>query len=59
MEQRFKIIQLDEFMITNKTQVTHSWANKKKNIFLEQGQVFTEPLAVIMAVSREKHGIYE
>ena len=49
-----KIVQVDEFVITKKTWLTHEWSQKKTNIQVNQSKAFNEPYAVILAISREK-----
>ena len=49
-----KIVQVDEFMVTKKTWLTHEWSLPKTNLQLDQSRAFNEAYAVILAVSRER-----
>ena len=53
IERKFRIVQLDEFMITKRTKPTHVWSLPKTNICLDQRELGIKAKAVIAAVSRE------
>ena len=53
MDRGFKIIQLDEFVVTKNTWPTHAWTLKKNNVTIDQSKAYNKTLAVVMAVSRE------
>ena len=53
-ERGFKIVQLDEFVVTKHTWPTHAWYLPKGNITVDQTQAYNKTLAVILAVSRER-----
>ena len=48
------LIQLDECVVTKKTNNTHVWTLPKTNITLDQSEIYTKSKAIILAVSREK-----
>ena len=53
LDRGFKIIQLDEFVVTKNTWPTHAWMVKKDNITIDQSKAYNKTLAVVMAISRE------
>ena len=53
IERKFRIVQLDECVVTKRTIPTHAWTLPKTNACLDQGQVYTQAKAVIVAASRE------
>ena len=53
IERGFRIVQLDEFMVTKQTMPKNIWTNKKTNIIYDLSRVQTKPQAAIIAVSRE------
>ena len=50
---RFRIVQIDEMMVTKRTFPTHDWAKIRSNTSLDLGQMNTSATAVIGAISRE------
>ena len=52
--QGFKIIQIDEMMVTKRTLPSHCWSNAHSNTTMDLSWIDTKPVAVIGAVSREK-----
>ena len=53
IERRFRIIQLDECVVTKNTIPKTAWSLKKMNIELDFKELNMDPLAIIAAVSRE------
>ena len=53
-ERKFRVIQLDECLITKNTLPTHAWTLPKTNIRIDQRESYTKAKAIIVAVSREK-----
>ena len=53
LERRFRIVQLDECMVTRRTLPTHAWSQKKTNIRLDARKLSNEVKAILAAVSRE------
>ena len=49
----FRIIQLDECVITKRTLPTHVWTLPRTNAQIDQKSAYTKSIAVILAVSRE------
>ena len=52
-ERKFRVIQLDECLITKNTLPTHAWTLPKTNIRIDQRESYTKAKAIIVAVSRE------
>ena len=50
----FRIVQLDEMMVTKRTFPTHDWSAKYTNHQMDIGNTDTRAIAVVGAVSREK-----
>lgn len=50
----YRIIMLDEMMITKRTFPTHDWSKLHSNTMMDWSQMNNEPIAVLGAVSREK-----
>ena len=53
LERKFRVVYLDEFMITKRTLPTHAWTLPKTNVFLDQKKVSIKTKAILAAVSRE------
>ena len=53
VERHFRVVQLDECVITKKTMGKYAWTLPKTNIVLDQSEVYTKTYAVIVAISRE------
>ena len=53
LERQFRIVQLDECMVTKRTIPTHAWTLPKTNINLDQRETNIEAHAILLAVSRE------
>ena len=51
---RFRIIQIDEMMITKRTLPNTCWSKLHDNISMDLANINTKPIAVCGAVSREK-----
>ena len=49
----FRVVQIDEMMVTRRTFPTHDWAKLRSNTSLDLGQMNTAATAVIGAISRE------
>ena len=49
----FRVVQIDEMMVTRRTFPTHDWAKLCSNTSLDLGQMNTAATAVIGAISRE------
>ena len=54
IDKKQRLIQLDECVVTKKTNNTHVWTLPKTNITLDQSEIYTKSKAIILAVSREK-----
>ena len=52
-ERGFRIVQLDEFMVTKRTLPTHVWSPKLENAKIDMGWIKSECKAVVIAVSKE------
>ena len=52
-ERNFRIIQLDECLVTKATLPTHAWSPLKTNIRVDQRESYIKAKAIIVAVSRE------
>ena len=50
----FRIVQLDEMMVTKRTFPTHDWSAKYTNHQMDLSRTDTTAIAVVAAVSREK-----
>ena len=50
----YRILQLDEMMVTKRTFPTCDWSKLRQNTHLDLSQTNTDPIAVLGAVSREK-----
>ena len=53
LERRFRVCQLDEFVVSKSTLPTHAWTNKKVNLQYDLSKVYTKPKAAILCISRE------
>ena len=53
LETRFRIVYLDECVVTKRTMPTHAWTLPKTNICFDQKQIYTKVKAVVVASSRE------
>ena len=47
---------LDEMMVTKSTFPTHEWSKLKNNMMMDISKTPTNPIAVLVAISRE-HGL--
>jgi len=52
--QGFRIIYLDETMVTKSTIATHEWSNKNKNFEMDMKDFGKETVAVLAGISKEK-----
>jgi hypothetical protein len=50
----YRVVMLDEMMITKRTFPTHDWAKLHSNTKMDWSQMNNEPVAVLGAVSRER-----
>ena len=53
LERNFRVIYLDECMITKRTLPSHVWSLPKTNVFLDQKEISIKAKAILAAVSRE------
>ncbi len=53
IEKRFKIIQLDEFVITKNTMLKNTWSLPKMNTEISISDSYIQNKAVLIAISRE------
>ena len=53
LERKFRVIYLDECMITKRALPTHVWPLPKTNVFLDQKEISIKNKAILLAVSRE------
>ena len=53
LERNFRIIYLDECMITERTLPKTVWTLPKMNVFLDQKEISIKNKAILLAVSRE------
>ena len=50
----FRIIYVDETMVTKSTIATHEWTNKNKNFEIDMKDFGKETVAVLAGISKEK-----
>jgi transposase len=53
VERGFRVVQLDECMVTTKTRPTHVWTTQKQNCQMDYKELQIRPKAILAAVSRE------
>ena len=53
LERKFRIVQLDECMVTRRTMLKHAWSRKRTNVQLDARKLKDEVWAITAAVSRE------
>ena len=53
LERNFRVIYLDECMITKRTLPKTVWSLPKTNVFLDQKEISIKNKAILVAVSRE------
>lgn len=53
IELRFRIVYLDECVVTKQTVPTHVWSLPKHNAAIDIAMSYTKPHAILAAVSRE------
>ena len=51
---KFRVIMLDEMMVTSRTFPTHEWSSLKQNMKIDVSKTPTNAIAVLAAVSRER-----
>ena len=51
---KFRLIMLDEMMVTSRTFPTHEWSALKNNMMIDKSKTPTNAIAVLAAVSRER-----
>lgn len=53
IEMGWKLVFIDECMVTKRTLPTHDWSRKKENALIDLSKIDTDPIAIVGAVSRE------